>query len=156
VIRPARPRDAEAIAEIWNHAIRETTITFTTAQKSLAEITDQIAKQPFLVCELDAQIVGFVTCSQFRNGPGYAHSAEHSIHLRTKAKGQGHGSALMAAIEQTAFAQGVHVMVAGISGENIAGQRFHAAIGYEPTGRMREVGHKFGRWHDLVLMQKFL
>lgn len=156
MIRLAQAKDAAAIADIWNHAIRDTAITFTTAEKTPQQIVDQIAQHPFFVCELEGQVAGFVTCTQFRNGPGYAHAAEHSIHVLEAAKGRGHGAALMATLEEAARAQGVHVMVAGISGENIAGQKFHAAIGYQDVGRMPEVGRKFGRWHDLVLMQKFL
>jgi phosphinothricin acetyltransferase len=155
VIRPARPEDAGAIAEIWNRVIRDTTQTFTTAEKEVGALAVQIARQPCLVAGADG-VVGFVTYVQFRDGPGYAHTVEHSVHVAKGARGQGFGRALMAAAEDHARGAGMHSMIAGVAGENAAGAAFHAAIGYREIARLPQVGWKFGRWHDLVLMQKML
>lgn len=81
---------------------------------------------------------------------------EHSIHLEPLARGQGLGRALMQAIETHALARGTHSMIAGVSGENATGIAFHAALGYRTVATLPESGFKFGRWLDLVLMQKFL
>lgn len=157
MIRPARPEDAPAIAAIWNHIIRDTLITFTTAEKDPAVLAAQIAAgTPWWVAERDGAVVGHATYGQFRSGPGYARSMEHSIHLAPAAQGHGLGPALMAALETHARAAGVHVMVAGVSSENPAGQRFHARLGYVDCGRVAQAGHKWGRWLDLLLMQKIL
>lgn len=157
MIRPARPEDAAAIAEIWNRLIRETTATFTTEEKVVADIAARIAAGvPWWVAEDGGRVLGHATYSQFRGGPGYARSMEHSVHLAPDAGGRGLGRALMAALEQHARNAGVHVMVAGVSGDNAAGLAFHAALGYRETGRMPEVGFKWGRRFDLVLMQKVL
>jgi L-amino acid N-acyltransferase len=101
-------------------------------------------------------ITGFATYFQFRGGPGYAYTMEHSIHIPAKARGRGLGRALMAHVEAHASAAGVRSIFAGISGENSDAIAFHAALGYIQTARLPQVGQKFGRWHDLVLMQKFL
>ena len=158
MIRPARAADAAAIAEIWNAVIRESTATFTTALKTETALAALIAERgpAFLVAERAGRLLGFVTYGPFRSGPGYAPSREHTIHLAEGAQGQGVGRALMAAIEAQARREGVHVMVAGVSGENASGIAFHARLGYAEVGRMAQVARKFDRWLDLVLMQKIL
>lgn len=157
MIRRARPEDANAIAAIWNQIIRETTHTFTTQEKDPDALAAQIlAGVPWWVAEVNNAVQGHATYGQFRGGPGYARSMEHSIHLSNSAKGRGVGRALMTALETHARSEGVHVMVAGISGENTAGQAFHARLGYQDCGRIAQAGFKWGRWLDLVLMQKIL
>lgn len=157
MIRPAAPTDAPAIAEIWNRIIRETTATFTTVEKDPAHLARQIAEgTPWWVAEVNGTVQGHATYGQFRGGPGYARSMEHSIHLAPAASGRGLGRALMETLEAHARAAGVHVMVAGVSSDNPAGQAFHARIGYVECGRVMQAGHKWGRWLDLILMQKIL
>ncbi|WP_416916569.1 MAG: N-acetyltransferase family protein [Roseicyclus sp.] len=156
MIRAGRPEDAEAIAAIWNIIIRETSHTFTTAEKDPAALATQIGQQPYFVACEGGAVVGFVTWSQFRAGPGYAHTQEHSIHIARAARGRGLGRALMTRAEAEAKAMGHHSMIAGVAGENAGGAAFHAAIGYREIARLPQVGWKFGRWHDLVLMQKIL
>lgn len=157
MIRPARPEDAPAIAAIWNQIIRDTTATFTSLEKDPAALADLIAQcTPWWVAEVRNSVQGHATYGQFRGGPGYARAMEHSIHLSNTAQGLGLGRRLMAALESHAQAAGAHVMVAGISGENTAGQAFHARLGYAECGRVLQAGHKFGRYLDLVLMQKIL
>ncbi len=156
MIRPARPDDAPEIAAIWNAIIRDTVATFTTQEKSVREIAMAMPAQPFFVAEDGAEILGFSTYFQFRDGPGYAHTMEHSVHLKEGARGQGLGRALMEAAEDHARAAGVHSIFAGISGENRDAIKFHSALGYKEVAHLPEVGRKFDRWHDLVLMQKIL
>jgi phosphinothricin acetyltransferase len=161
MIRPATAADAPQIAAIWNDLIRNTTVTFTAVERSVAEIADLVAAraaadQPFLVAVVDGRVGGYATYGAFRSGPGYARTAEHSIHLAPEAAGRGIGRALMAAIEMHAAARGIHSMIGGVSAENTAGRAFHAAIGYHEVACVPEVGWKFGRWLDLVLVQKIL
>ena len=160
-IRPAEARDAAAVAAIWNQVIRDTAATFTTLEKTEdGLIADFAAKQAegkaFLVAEDAGGVIGFATYFQFRGGPGYRHTMEHTIHIATRAQGRGLGRCLMAALEDHARAAGAHSLFAGISGENPAGIAFHAALGYREIARLPQVGRKFGRWMDLVLMQKLL
>lgn len=157
MIRPARPEDAPAIAAIWNPVIRDTAITFESVEKTPADITTLIAARPaFLVAEEAEGIAGFATYGQFRGGTGYDRTMEHTVILGPGARGRGLGRALMAAIEDHARAGGAHTIFAGVSADNAPGVAFHAALGYRTVARLPEVGWKFGRWMDLVLMQKTL
>jgi len=157
-IRQARMDDAADICTITNAVIRDTVITFTTKERSEADIGADIALRwrAFQVAESGGEVVGFASFFPFRNGPGYARTSEMTIHLAENARGQGLGRALLQKLEQVAVEQGVHVLVAGISGANPQGIAFHAACGYLEVGRMAEVGFKAGQTLDLVLMQKIL
>ncbi|SHK01219.1 phosphinothricin acetyltransferase [Shimia gijangensis] len=158
IIRPAKGSDARAITAIWNQEIIEGVSTFNSQEKSVSSVCDAILSRPnaFLVAESDGVVAGFATYSQFRAGVGYAHSVEHTVYLAAEYRGQGGGRALMAGLEKVAKEAGVHVVVAGIGGENLSGIAFHKALGFVETGRMPQTGRKFDRWMDLVLMQKIL
>ncbi|WP_353474053.1 GNAT family N-acetyltransferase [Salipiger sp. H15] len=158
IIRPARAEDAAAVAAIWNPIIDDSAATFTTLRKTPEGLqADFAARGPaFLVAEEEGLLLGFATFFQFRGGPGYARTMEHTVILGPAARGRGVGRALMAALMDEARAQGAHSLFAGVSGENPAGVDFHAALGFTEIARLPEVGLKFGRWMDLVLMQKFL
>jgi phosphinothricin acetyltransferase len=158
IIRRAEAGDVSAILDIWNPLIRDTSVTFTTLEKTAQGLADDLATRgdAFLVAEAAGQILGFATYGAFRAGPGYAHTAEHSVILEGDARGQGVGRALMARLEDHARTQGIHVLIAGVSGENEAAIAFHRAIGFTEAARLPEVGRKFGRWMDLVLLHKRL
>ena len=157
MIRPATAADAPGIAAIWTPVIRDTTITFNPVLKSEAEIAALTeGADPFLVWEEAGQILGFARYFQFRGGLGYLHTVEHTILLHPGGQGRGGGRALMVALCDRARAAGKHSMFAGVSVENVAGLAFHAAIGFDTVARLPEVGFKFGRWIDLVLMQNRL
>ncbi len=157
-IRQARMDDAAEICAITNAMIRDTVITFTTKERSEAEIAADIALRwrAFQVAESDDKVVGFASFFPFRHGPGYARTRELTIHMADNSRRRGLGRALLQSLEQVAVEQGVHVLVAGISGANPQGIAFHAACGYDEVGRMAEVGFKAGQKLDLVLMQKIL
>ncbi|WP_323786104.1 GNAT family N-acetyltransferase [Thalassovita sp.] len=160
-IRQAQPQDAAAVAEIWNDVIRSSAATFTNLEKTEdGLIADFAAKEAdgktFLMAELDGEVVGFATYFQFRGGPGYRHTMEHTVILSPRAWGRGIGRRLMTAIEDHARAGGAHSLFGGVSAENADGIAFHTAIGFKEIARLPEVGRKFDRWMDLVLMQKIL
>jgi phosphinothricin acetyltransferase len=156
MIRPATSADAAAIAAFWNPLIRETLVTFNPVEKTAEEIASMITtREGFLVAD-DGDVLGFATYAQFRGGLGYAFAQEHTIILAPAAQGRGLGRALMDALADHARAHGHHILMAGVSGSNPAGIAFHAALGFAEVGRVAQAGWKFGRWHDLVLMQKML
>lgn len=161
MIRDARADDAASIAAFWNPMIRDTAVTFNAAEKPPAEIaamirTRQAAGHGFLVAEGDGHVMGFCTYAQFRGGVGYARTMEHTIILAPESRGRGMGRALIDAACTHARDRDVHAMIAGVSAENPGGVTFHAAMGFAHVATLPQVGYKFGRFMDLVLMQKIL
>lgn len=155
MIREARTEDAVEIAAIWNHAIRETTITFNPMEKSDDEVALLTAKQCLVWVE-DNVVLGFARYFPFRGGEGYRFTVEHTIMLHADGHGKGGGRALMMALCDHARASGMRSMFAGCSAENSGAVGFHAKLGFQEVATLPEVGFKFGRWIDLVLMQKIL
>ncbi len=155
--RPARTEDAGAIAAIWNRMITGSLATFTTIEKTEADILDLIAARngAFRVADENG-VQGFVTFGPFRAGPGYAATVEHTIVLNPGAQGRGVGRALLDGAMTAAADMGHHVMIAAISSANPQAVAFHAALGFTQTGHLPEVGRKAGQWLDLILMQKTL
>ena len=161
MIRRATPQDAAAIAGIWNPYIRDSAVTFNSAEKPVDEVAALIRDRDAagfatFVAEGAGGIAGFASYSQFRGGVGYARSMEHTVLLSPAARGKGFGRALMQAVEDHARAGGAHCLFAGVSAENPEGRAFHARLGFAEAAILRAVGFKFGRYMDLVLMQKFL
>ncbi len=107
----------------------------------------------------DGQVVGFASYAGFRDSlkwPGYALTVEHTIHVREDRWGSGVGHALMEELLARARAAGKHVVVGALDGANDASLRFHERLGFVEVARMPEVGRKFERWLDLVLVQRIL
>jgi L-amino acid N-acyltransferase len=159
-LRRATTGDAAAIAALWNPWIRDSAITFNALEKTPQDVAVLIADRDRLghatFVAADGALLGFATYAQFRGGVGYATCMEHTIVLAPAARGRGAGRALMTAVEDHARAAGAHQMIAGVSGENADGIAFHARLGYTKIATVAQAGHKFGRFIDLVLMQKFL
>lgn len=161
IVRPAVPCDVASIMAFWNPQIASTAITFSNVLKTEVGLVAEIAVcdaegRAFLVAEIGEEVIGVATYGPFRKGPGYAHTAEHTIVLAEAARGCGTGRALMRALETHARARNIHVLVAGVCAENSGGLAFHRALGFAEVARMPQVGRKFGRWMDLVLLQKCL
>lgn len=161
MIRPAEERDVPALVALMNHWILHSAVTFNPVPKTEADLCEMIAAKAraghaFLVAEDGGAILGQASYGQFRGGQGYRTCMEHSISLQPGVMGRGTGRALMAEIERHARAGGAHQMVAGVSGENPDGRAFHERMGYRVVAILPEAGFKFGRYMDLVLMQKFL
>lgn len=160
MIRAAHRCDIPAILAIWNREIRDGTATFNSVEKSQQDLLDLLEEkaangQPFWVFDAE-QILGFATYGGFRGGVGYRHTAEHSIMLAPQGQGQGIGRAFMAAIEVHAKQAGIHSLWAGVSAENPGAIMFHQKCGFTQVAVLPQVGRKFDRWFDLVLLQKIL
>jgi len=160
-IRDAVEADLPAILAITNDAVRTTTAVWnetpTTLEARAAWLRDRQAQgYAVLVVEAAGGVEGFASLGPFRPFEGYARTTELSIYVDRDARGRGHGSALLGALVERAKALGMHVIVAGIAGDNEVSIGLHRRHGFAEVGRMPEVGRKFGRWLDLVLMQRLL
>lgn len=161
VIRDAVIDDAPALAQLRTEITRDPFITFATDEPTAPEMAarvDQIQSEgaSFLIAESHGEFLGCAYWTQFRGGPGYRYTAEHSIHLTKASRGRGIGPSLMEALVRRARGAGIRVLVAGISGGNVAGIYFHDRLGFERVGHMPGVGFKNGEHFDLILMQKVL
>jgi phosphinothricin acetyltransferase len=101
-------------------------------------------------------VIGYASFGDFRSGYGYRFTVEHSVHIRADRRGQGIGQALMQPLIARAVARGLHVMIAGVDADNAGSIRFHERLGFIRVAHFREVGFKWGRWLDLVLLQRCL
>lgn len=160
-IRPATTADGPAILDIFNYAVLETMAVWTetpvSLENRLAMMRDRAVQgYPFLVAELDGAIAGYASFGDFRHFDGYAATVEHSIYVAPQFHRRGVARALMPPLIEAARRCGKHVMVGAITADNEASIRLHAAFGFEKAGVMPQVGRKFGRWIDLLWMQKIL
>jgi L-amino acid N-acyltransferase YncA len=159
-IRLAERRDAAGIRAIYNHYVTESTALFDMVPRTLDEqvqwLDEHAGGHPALVAERAGRIVGFGSLSPFRARPAYATTVEDSVYLLDDHQGMGIGRRLLEELIRLASAHGFHAVIARITGENEASIGLHAACGFELVGTEREVGRKFGRWLDVVEMQRML
>lgn len=161
-VRDATEDDVVRILDITNEAIEHTTANWSLEPTTLEERLGWFREHrqhgwPVLVAvRADGRVIGFAAYGEFRLKPGYRFTVEHSIYVDAAERGHGIGSTLLAALIDRASAAGVHVMIGGIAGDNVASIRLHERFGFVVTGHLREVGHKFERWLDLVFVQRIL
>jgi phosphinothricin acetyltransferase len=159
-IRPATEQDIPAITAIYNEVVANSNAVWTEKQDSEADrLAWMKARQalgyPVLVVE-GPTVQGYGTFGDFRAWPGYRHSVEHSVYIHKDHRGRGLGRIMVDELVAAATALGKHVLIAGIDGGNEASLRLHGQMGFVEVARMPEIGRKFGRWLDLVFMQRML
>jgi len=162
LLRPSTPADLAAVRDIYAHAVTQGTGTFELEVPDPAEMArrrdDVLTKGlPWLVAEQDGQVLGYAYANHFRPRPAYRFSVEDSIYLHPEAQGRGVGRVLLAELVARCQAAGARQMLAVIGDSANQGSiGLHRALGFEPCGSLQSVGWKFGRWLDVVLMQRAL
>ena len=111
---------------------------------------------PVLVAVSEDEVIGFSSFGEWRSRWGYRYTVEHSVHVRANRRGQGVGRVLIEALFPRAAALGMHVMIAQIDSEATVSRHLHQKLGFELVGTFRQAAHKFGRWLDLIAMQRTL
>jgi L-amino acid N-acyltransferase len=160
-IRDARVEDLPGILAIYNDVLLTSTAIYRDDPVTLDDRRQwweaRIAQgQPVLVAADASGVAGFASFGDFRAWPGYRFTVEHSVHIRSDRRGQGLGTTLMHPLMERAAAMGKHIMIAGVDADNDASLRFHERLGFVRVAHFREVGFKFGRWLDLVFLQRTL
>jgi L-amino acid N-acyltransferase len=160
-IRDAEESDLPGLLAIYNDVIATSTAVYTDAPVTLEDRRQwrqaRLASgYPVLVAIDSSGVLGFSTFGDFRSWPGYRYTVEHTVHVRADCRGRGIGSELLEALFPRAAALDKHVMIAGVDAANSASIRFHERLGFERAAHLKEVGHKFGRWLDLVFLQRWI
>ena len=159
-IRLSQDADLPAITAIYGHHVLNGTGTFETTpptqEDMAARRADVLAKGlPYLVAEEDGRLLGFAYCTWFKPRPAYRFSAEDSIYLADGARGRGMGKELLAALAVQAEAAGVRKLIAVIGDSaNLGSVGVHRSLGFTPVGVLKSCGWKFGKWLDVVLLEK--
>ena len=159
-IRPAQPRDLAAITRIYDHAVRHGTASFEIEPPDEREMARRYEAlraggYPYLVAELDGAIVGYAYAGPYRARAAYRWSVEDTIYVAPSSQRRGIGRALLERLIADAEAGGFRQMIAVIGDSvNASSIELHRAAGFRMVGTFDNVGFKFGRWLDSVLMQR--
>ena len=167
IIRTAEETDAAALLSIYAPYVERTAITFEYEVPSLQEFAGRIChvreKYPYLLAEADGQVLGYAYASPFKERAAYDWAVETSIYVDGSKKRMGIGKALHQALEQALREQGILNMNACIACPETEDEyltrnsiEFHAHLGYRLVGEFRECGYKFGRWYNMVWMEKLI
>jgi phosphinothricin acetyltransferase len=159
-LRRAVNADAEAIRQIYNTEVLSSTVTFDLIERSLADQVAWLAARDgahaVLVCEDDGEVIGFGSLSVYRDRPAYRTTVEDSIYVHRDHQGEGVGRLLLDGLVDTARDHGFHAVIGRIVGGHLASIALHQKCGFEIVGTEKEVGRKFNKWLDVVVVQKLL
>ena len=167
LIRPAAPEDAPALAAIYAPYVAQTAITFEYDIPTAAEFARRIARTlehyPYLVAGQNGRTVGFAYAGAFGSRAAYDWSVEMSVYLSMDCRGGGMGTQLYQALERKLVERGFRSAEACIAYADTEDEyltqgsvRFHEKLGYRMVGRFDRCAYKFGRWYDMVWMEKHL
>ena len=167
IIRDVKTEDAERLVEIYSHYVLNTAVSFEYEVPAADEFRQRIAKitskYPYLVCEKDGKIVGYVYAGEYSSRSAYSWTAAMSIYVDKDYRRQGIGSAMYKAIEPKLKEMGIVNLLAGTAfcepeDEYLthASSLFHMSQGYSEAAHFKKIGKKFDRWYDLKWYQKEL
>lgn len=159
-VRLATEADLPAIRAIYNYYVLTSTCTFQVDPDSeadrLAWFRGRTDRHPVAVAERDGAVVGWASLSEWKERAAYARTAEASVYVAADRHRRGIGRMLLLDLLDRARALGHHVVIGGACTEHPASIALQESTGFEPAARFREVGFKFGRWLDVVYLQKVM
>jgi L-amino acid N-acyltransferase len=159
-VRAAIAADADRIREIYNLEVTTSTVTFDLVPRSLEDqvawIEQRSGTHAALVAVDDGTVVGFGSLSAYRNRAAYNTTVEDSVYVHRDHRGAGIGRLLLENLVSTARQHGFHSVIARVVGGHEASIALHTSLGFSLVGTEREVGRKFNRWLDAVVLQLLL
>jgi L-amino acid N-acyltransferase YncA len=159
-IRPATRADLGAINDIYNHFVAASTCTYQEEPSTMQEreqwFATHGAEHPITVAEVGGAVVGWGSLSRFHARSAYRRTVENSVYVAHDRQRQGIGSALLRDLIERAKSIGHHTIIAGIDTEQSPSVALHLRFGFEQVAHLKQVGFKFGRWLDVVYLQKML
>lgn len=159
-IRVATIDDAEAIRSIYNVEVTTSTVTFDLEPRSIGTQRAWLAARSgahSAIVAVDAgDVVGFASLSPWKDRPAYRTSVEDSVYVHREHQGRGVGRLLLTRLLEVANESGFHAVFGRIVGGHEASIALHQALGFEVIGVEREVGRKFGKWLDVVVVEKLV
>ena len=158
IVRDCEPRDLDVVHALHVDAVLHSTAIWQEVPHPRSYFDGWLAERqadgyPVIVAEVDGQVAGYATYSQWRPHQGYRLTVEHSVYVVEAFRGRGIATALMAELVARATAEGRHVMMAGICSTNTGSIALHERLGFTTVAVVPEVGRKFDRWLDLTLMR---
>ncbi len=159
-IRPARLEDAAQIASIYNYEVLNSTVTLEIDPRTTHQQEKWIARhsgvhQALVAIDHD-EIVGYASLSSYKMRAGYNTTVEDSIYLHHGHRRRGTGKLLLVRLLEIAAVSGFHTCIARIVVGNVASIELHKSVGFRTIGIEKEVGRKFSKWLDVIVMQKML
>jgi len=160
-LRAAQESDAEAIADIYNYEVEHSTATFDLVPRSVEAQREWIAARSgafsaLVADDAAAGVIGFAALSTYRDRAGYRTTVENSVYVHRDHQRQGVGRLLLGALLEVARDSGFHTVIARIDSQSAGSLALHESLGFVAVGVERQIGRKFGRWLDSVIMQKML
>ena len=159
-VRLAVPKDAGQILDIYAYYVENTAISFEEAVPNVQQFSDRIAettaKYPYIVVEIDGVVRAYTYASAYRTRAAYRFDVETSIYMAQELVGRGIGKIMYTALFALLYEMNYYNIYAGITQPNEPSVRMHESMGFIPAGTWHGTGYKFGKWHDVKLMQKVL
>lgn len=159
-IRPATADDLPAVNAIYNHYVLHSTCTYqeepSTGEERVAWFAAHGPNYPVTVAESDGVVIGWGSLSRFHPRSAYRWTVENSVYVRHDLHRQGIGRLLLADLIERSKSCGHHSIIALIDADQAASVALHRAFGFEQAAHLKQVGFKFGRWLDVVYLQRML
>lgn len=161
MIRDVRHEDATQIAEIYNHYVLNTVVTFEEEPVSAADMGNRIADVlalglPWLVVEKDGHVLAYAYATRWKPRSSYRYSVEITVYASPHVARNGMGSALYTELFARLRSRGIHAAVGGIALPNEASVALHEKFGMKKIAHFSEIGFKAGRWIDVGYWQLLL